>query len=89
MNIGSGSCITTCNLLDISIEGDPKPNSLNTTVSKIYFEKWVKRHEEKVLVTPLGLMAEVGGYVGLLLGYSLLNLADNIYSFTNKRVSSL
>ena len=88
MNIGSGSCMTPCNQLDISIEGgNPKPDSYNRTVSYIYFEKWVKRHEEKILVTPLSLMAEVGGYVGIFLGYSLLNLADTIYSFTNKRVS--
>ena len=90
MNIGSGSCLTPCNQLDISIEGvNPKPDSYNRTVTSIYFEKWVKKHEEMILVTPLSLMAEVGGYVGIFLGYSLLNLADSIYSFTNKRVSTV
>ena len=51
------------------------------SVSAIDFQPWVKRSKEMLSYTSLSLMAEIGGYVGIFLGYSLLNLADSIYQF--------
>ena len=43
-----------------------------------YFAPKAIISEEKSLYTPLSLFAEIGGYVGLLLGVSLWNLAELI-----------
>ena len=51
------------------------------SVSAIDFQPWVKKSKEMLSYTSLSLMAEIGGYVGIFLGYSLLNLADSIYQF--------
>ena len=41
-----------------------------------YFRRSVKVTQEFVLYTVLSLVAEVGGYVGLLLGFSVFNIAN-------------
>ena len=41
-----------------------------------YFRRSVKVTREFVLYTVLSLVAEVGGYVGLLLGFSVFNIAS-------------
>ena len=41
----------------------------------LYFAPRTMYSEEKIFYTPLSLFAEIGGYVGLLLGVSLLNFA--------------
>ena len=54
----------------------------------IHFPKWIEISKENVLYTSLSLLAEIGGYVGIFLGYSLLNLADVVYNYTNYRFSA-
>ena len=41
----------------------------------LYYAPSVTQNEEHLLYTPLNLFAEVGGYVGLILGYSLFHVA--------------
>ena len=72
---------------DITWDGYGKISD-NETVpaqSLLNFKKWIKKREEKLIYTELNLLAEIGGYVGIFLGYSLLNLADNVYNFINAR----
>ena len=60
---------------------------VKSSVSAIDFQPWVKRSKEMLSYTSLSLMAEIGGYVGIFLGYSLLNLADSIYQFLQLKTS--
>ena len=41
-----------------------------------YFRKDVKKTTEYFLYSTLSMLAEIGGYVGLLLGVSLFNLSS-------------
>ena len=55
---------------------------INETVpvmSVLAVQRWIKKSEEKLIYT------EIGGYVGIFLGYSMLNLADNLYNFVNTK----
>jgi hypothetical protein len=52
----------------------------------LYFQPRVMRSEEHHLYTVLSLLAEIGGYVGLLLGYSLLHAASSISSFLETKI---
>ena len=45
--------------------------------------------EELVLYTPLSLFAEIGGYVGLLLGVSLWNFAAWISDILESKIKKL
>ena len=78
-----------CNQIDINIRwegfGHIPINETVPVMSVLAFQKWIKKSEEKLIYTELNLLAEIGGYVGIFLGYSLLNLADNLYNFVNTR----
>ena len=93
MHVDSGKCLTPCKILKISM------SSLSSQISQftknvsgpqmiIHFPKWIEISKENVLYTSLSLLAEIGGYVGIFLGYSLLNLADVVYNYTNYRFSA-
>ena len=85
-------CLIPCNQMafDITWDGYGKISDNETVkvLSVLNFKKWIKKHEEKLIYTELNLLAEIGGYVGIFLGYSLLNLADNLYIFINTRWKS-
>ena len=88
----SEKCLAPCNQLDINIRGErfgeidlTLGNLTPSIFSILHFQKWIKKREEKFLYTELNLFAEIGGYVGIFLGYSLLNLVDNIYNYTKTR----
>ena len=51
-----------------------------------YFPQRVLKSEEKLFYTFLSLMAEIGGYVGLFLGYSILNLAEVVVRILQKKI---
>ena len=69
-------CMIPCHSLQVTVGGK---NYQNTTKTKgylyLYFAPRVPKSTEHFLYTFLSLIAEIGGYVGLLLGYSLFNLA--------------
>ena len=51
---------------------------------RIYFPQRVTRVTEKGLYNMRNLLAEIGGYVGIFWGFSLLNLADAVVSIVMK-----
>ena len=55
----------------------------------LYFAPRTMYSEEKVLYTPLSLFAEIGGYVGLLLGVSVWNFAAWISDILEVRIKNL
>ena len=78
-----------CNQIDINIRwegfGHIPSNETVPVMSVLAFQKWIKKSEEKLIYTELSLLVEIGGYVGIFLGYSLLNVADNLYNFVKTR----
>ena len=50
----------------------------NGTVSELNFDKYVKVTKVKRSYTELELLAELGGYVGLFLGISVLHLSQAV-----------
>ena len=83
-------CLIPCNQMafDITWDAYGKISDNETLLSVLNFKKWIKKREEKLIYTELNLLAEIGGYVGIFLGYSLLNLADNLYNFITTRWKS-
>ena len=71
-----------CHALQISTtEQTWSPNKLNfDKLLRVYFPRTVTRVTEKSLYNMRNLLAEIGGYVGIFWGFSLLNLADAVVS---------
>ena len=53
-----------------------------------YFEKRVLLSEEHYFYTGLSLLAEIGGYLGLLLGVSFLNFASWVAFLVQRKINS-
>ena len=53
----------------------------------LYFQSKVQTGRENYLYFLLSFFAEVGGYVGLIMGYSLLNLGEFIISTLTREMS--
>ena len=53
-----------------------------------YFEKRVLMSEENYFYTGLSLLAEIGGYLGLLLGVSFLNFASWVALLVQRKINS-
>ena len=90
IHLGSGKCLTPCKILDLNTNGRSSANQgmEGKVMLSIDFQKWVKRNQERRLYTSLSLLAEVGGYVGIFLGYSFLNFAESLYNFLNLKIKS-
>ena len=58
--------------VDVSWFGD------SVAIVKFYFKKIIKNSEEYYLHNELSLFANIGGFLGLMLGYSLVNIRDMI-----------
>ena len=80
-------CESPCAGMDIYL-GLPFISTTNDTWAyiKIYLKSTVKMKSTVLDYTPLSLVAEVGGYVGLLLGISVVNIAIIINSFLMRRL---
>ena len=87
-------CLHPCKYLHLqlsqTLEGDMQ-ESLNDEVSKtsFNFQPVVRKTKAYYSYGTLTLFAEVGGYLGLLLGYSVYNLADFIEYFCRKGIKSI
>ena len=55
----------------------------------MYFAPRTMLSEELILYTPLSLFAEIGGYVGLLLGVSIWNFAAWISDILEHKIQKL
>ena len=53
-----------------------------------YFEKRVLMSEENYFYTGLSLLAEIGGYLGLLLGVSFHNFASLVALLVQRKINS-
>ena len=50
----------------------------------LYFQTRIQMGDENYLYPALSLFAEVGGFMGLILGYSILNMAEFVVSTFEK-----
>ena len=76
-------CDTPCHRLIVDLgakEMIKLDNNKTSAVFHFYFPQKMLVIKENYLYTVLNLLAEIGGYMGLLLGYSLFNIA----TFVNK-----
>lgn len=48
------------------------------------FQRTVKIHEQALLYDIISMLAEIGGYIGVLCGYSILWLIDYLFETVNK-----
>ena len=53
---------------------------------RFYFPQLTILSEENYLYTTLTLLAEIGGYLGLLLGVSFLNIVDWVQRFLQDKI---
>ena len=70
-------CKKPCHSLEVSLIGH-KSDPSNHTILNIFFKTIVTRSEEKHLYTWRNLFAEIGGYVGMFLGYSFFSIGKAI-----------
>ena len=80
-------CDSPCAGMDVYL-GLPFISSTNDTWAyiKIYLKSTVKTKSTVLDYCPLQLLAEVGGYVGLLLGISVVNIATMFNSYLMRRL---
>ena len=78
-----GLCGIPCSIMDINF-GYPTidTNFINEAYVKLYFKMAVNVKTSILAYSSLSFLAEVGGYIGLLLGFSLLDLSKVIQNFT-------
>ena len=82
-NEAIGSCGIPCSIMDINF-GYPIIDTTNIDEAyvKLYFRMAVYIHKNILAYSTLSFLAEVGGYIGLLLGFSLLDLSKVIKNLT-------
>ena len=74
-------CDSPCATMQVSAMGNNVvPAKAGKPQLVLYFQSRIQIGREQYLYTMLSFFAEVGGYVSLILGYSLLNLAEVIIS---------
>ena len=75
-NEAIASCGIPCSIMDINF-GYPIIDTTNIEEAyvKLYFKMAVNIHRNILAYSTLSFLAEVGGYIGLLLGLSLLDLS--------------
>ena len=88
----SATCLIPCKVLTaVSLSGrsggQVKAKDYFYSLADIEFQPWIETAKERTLYSSLSLFAEVGGYVGIFVGYSLLNLAESIYNILSKGYS--
>lgn len=72
------NCLHPCTYLKMSIEKGPSNDCKPFCPSGIYFADVVTVIESQYSYDGLSLLAEIGGYVGLFLGVSILQLAEMV-----------
>ena len=84
-------CNRPCNQLVLNIGGKNTEKTTNNTISNfyLYFASNSQQSQEHDLYPFLSMMAEIGGYLGLLLGYSCLDLASYISNLIGRQQRSL
>ena len=75
----NGICPNSCNFTDVNL-GPPIIENGKNSIARIvfYFKQDVKTSHEYLIYTELSMLAEIGGYVGLMLGISFVNIGSLI-----------
>ena len=76
MDICPNSCLFTNMYLGPPARGDMLTGKDHFGFGVFYFRKDIKRTTEYQLYNELSMFAEIGGYVGLLLGFSIVQIAE-------------
>ena len=69
-------CSSMTILFSISDQTDQPIGYKNQAYAKIYFKNNIKVSKSFIAYTEISLMAELGGYIGLLLGVSLMDISS-------------
>ena len=72
-------CPKKCVSMPILLTGGEVSSRPDEISLRLWFQPLIDQSVEKELYTFLSLLAEVGGYVGIFCGYSLLTLIDWLY----------
>lgn len=80
------SCPKSCLSMPISLTGGAIQGPPGKVSLKLRFSPYVQVSKEEDLYTVLSLIAEVGGYVGLLCGYSILTLIQWLYQTLKRKI---
>ena len=75
---GLSKCPRWCQSMPIKISGGHGRGNLSSSIT-FNFQAIVPTSTEKYLYLFSNLFAEVGGYVGIMVGYSLVTLTDTLY----------
>ena len=71
------ACPNPCEFLRISLHSEPKKLRFSQLpYTSFKFEKYIQVTESSVSYKALELLAEVGGYVGLFLGISIVHIGE-------------
>ena len=79
-NIGIQKCQNWCQSMPMKISEASSMIGLTSSIT-FYFQSLIPTSTEKNLYTFLSLFAEVGGYTGIMVGYSLMTFSDTLYDY--------
>ena len=80
-------CTSPCNTMQVSAKGNNiTPAKSGKPQLVLYFQSRIQIGKEHYLYTLISFFADVGGYVGFILGYSLLNIAEVIMAALDKKL---
>ncbi len=83
-------CVVPCKSLVVDVGGkNTRDNNKTYGEAYFYYAPRIATNEEEVLYTFLSMVAEIGGYVGLLLGFSIFHFIGWISDSINLRVRAL
>ena len=80
-------CPLPCNNLEMTF-GYPMVYPTTEPFVTLYFDQWVSVRENQLLFPTSSLFAEIGGYMGLLLGLSLFDVAK-FFVVVSEKIQSL
>ena len=81
----NGICPNSCNFTDVNLNPPIVENSQKSTAETVfYFKRDIKTSNEYFIYTELSMIAEIGGYVGLMLGVSFINIGNLINKLLDK-----
>ena len=85
LSASESNCLTPCATMDI-IFGIPIISDIDNpkkSTMKMYFKKMIQVRRSYLAYSIISMFAEIGGYLGLLLGYSLLDVTNILDKFFN------
>ena len=77
-SVGTRDCPNWCQSMPMKFSGGPTKGGFSSSLT-FHFQPLIPTSTEKYLYTFLNFFAEVGGYTGIIFGYSLLTFADSLY----------